>query len=120
MESLSIKRGGEELFGTVDEAATFIERLVGLTRHRSVSERYAMAFANCPRIHCHGMKVPIDVVTCDRAGAVLDVSTVPPGKLGAKCKGAWWAIECREGAAARLGIEPGQRLDIERRPQGAR
>ena len=116
MEGLSIKRGGEELFGTVDEAVTFLERLVGLTRRRSVSERYAMAVANCPRIHCRGMKVPIDVVTCDEAGNVLDARTVAPGRLGPRLEGAYWAIECREGAAARLGIGPGQRLEIERRP----
>ena len=114
MERLSVKRGGEELFETVDEATSFLERLVGLTGRTSVSERYAMAFGNCPRIHCHGMKVPIDVITCDELGTVLDVRTVRPGKLGAKRAGAWWAIECREGAAARLGIETGQRLSIER------
>lgn len=116
MERLTITRDGERLFCTVDEATGFLERLRGLSGRDAVAERYAMAFRRCPRIHCRGMRVPIDVVTCDEAGMVLDARTVAPGRLGPKLEGAYWAIECREGAAGRLGLGPGQRLEIERRP----
>lgn len=112
MRKVKVMRGFTELFGEAEEAVGFFERLRGLTKATELADGYCLAFARCPRIHCHGMRIPIDVITLTDTGLVIDARTVEPGKLGPKLGGAYWALECRAGRAAELGIEKWQSLQI--------
>lgn len=107
-------RDGMELFAEAWEATGPVERMRGLIGTDGIAEGTCMAFARCPRIHCKGMRYPIDVLTLDRSGRVLDARRVDPGEMGPRAKGAWWAVECAAGTAERLGIEPGQTIEVTR------
>lgn len=113
MRKVKVLMAGESLFPAAWEATGYFERLRGLSKSEGVTAQAAMLFARCPRVQCWSMKFPIDVAMMDRDGRVLAVDTVEPGKAGPKAKGAYWALECRAGRLAELGVAKGCVLEIE-------
>jgi uncharacterized membrane protein (UPF0127 family) len=68
----------------------------------------------CSSIHMMFVRFPIDVLWVDARGVVLKVSPSVRPWLGiAACSGARAAVEVEAGAAARLGLQPGDRLLLE-------
>ena len=72
----------------------------------------ALVLAPCRWIHTIGMRFPIDVAFLDRDGTVLDVVTMPPGRVGRPRLGARMVVEAEAGEMERWGIEPGLRLEV--------
>lgn len=67
------------------------------------------------QVHTIGMRFPIDSIYLSRAGSVLRVETLSPGKVGPFVPRARWVLEVKAGEAARLGIAPGLTL-LPRKP----
>ena len=115
MKSTDIILNGKSLFAKAEEATLPWERMRGLLGIEALDAEYALVFKHCPRVHCKGMKIPIDVVSLDRAGTVLDARCVNPGEMGPALKGCSAVIEMRAGRAAEVGIEKGREIVLKRR-----
>lgn len=76
------------------------------------SEDDACLLQGVSRIHCLGMKFPIDVVYLDPSGVVLRVETCLPGELGEVVDDAESVLELPAGSSAALGIDSGSRLEF--------
>jgi uncharacterized protein len=74
----------------------------------------AMWFDWCSAVHTMGMRVAIDVVFLDREGTVIRlVSPAQPWCPWIGARGACNVLELAAGACARIGIEPGMRLELQ-------
>ncbi|MER5767695.1 DUF192 domain-containing protein [Streptomyces sp. NPDC001985] len=73
----------------------------------------AILLAPCSGIHTLGMRFTIDVAYLDQRLRVLDLHTLPPGRLGRPRLRARYALEARGGAMAAWGITRGALLRIE-------
>ena len=51
-------------------------RAVGLIGRKQVRAGAAYLFAFCPSVHTHLMRIPIDVIICDKHMTVLAVETI--------------------------------------------
>lgn len=88
-------------------------RALGLIGKKYVDPRCAYLFNHCPSVHTCFMRVPIDVIACDRDMCVLHVETMHPWRLSSKkAHGSCTIIEAAAGSAAELGIKPGCLLSV--------
>jgi uncharacterized membrane protein (UPF0127 family) len=71
-----------------------------------------MVLRPCRHVHTFRMRFPIDVAFCDRAGTVLRVCTLAPGRLSPLVWRAAWALEAEAGAFARWGVTAGDRVEV--------
>lgn len=62
------------LFKQLVIADSFLKKLIGLLRHRSLTEDMAIVLQQCNSIHTIGMRFPIDVVFLDNDGVVLSIT----------------------------------------------
>ena len=69
----------------------------------------------CRQVHTFGMRVPIDVVWCDRRGKVLRMATLRPGRVSRPVVRARFVLEAAAGAADAWGLQPGDVVTIEER-----
>jgi uncharacterized protein len=87
-------------------------RVKGLLGRRSLEPGEGMAFRE-RSVHTLFMRMPIDVVFCDRDLKVVKVAErLPPWRL-AGAKGARYVIEMAPGRAAELGVAAGAKLALE-------
>ena len=107
-----ISKNEKAVFANVSEAKTFWQRFRGLMGRTCLEEGEGLWFENCSSIHCFFMKIPIDVVYCDKKHQVVGVETVQPWKIGHRFKGARHVLEVRAGAA--VNIQIGDVLQISR------
>lgn len=63
-------------------------------------------------VHTLGMRFPIDVAFCDGDVTVLEVLTLPPGRVTRPRAGARMVIEAEAGSFAAWEVEVGDRLEI--------
>jgi uncharacterized membrane protein (UPF0127 family) len=99
----------------VQLADSLVRRFLGLLGQR-VPPATALLLRPCSSVHTWFMRFPIDVVYLDRWGTVVKVvPKLPAWRFSFGGKGAHAALEMAPGAAARLGIRPGQtvRLSVE-------
>lgn len=61
----------------------------------------------CRQVHTVGMRFPIDVAFCDRAGRVLRVVTLRPGRVSRVVWRARFVVEGPAGAFAGWGLRRG-------------
>ncbi len=73
----------------------------------------ALLLPRCRSIHTIGMRFTIDAAFCDRAGTVLRLVTVPPGRLARPCLSASQVVEADGGAFERWGVTAGDALTFE-------
>jgi len=59
------------------------------------------------QVHTYRMRFAIDVAHVDRHGAVLSVTTMPPGRLGSVRWRSRGVLEAEAGAFQRWGLSPG-------------
>ena len=107
-----IRKDGAVVFAEIREAKTFWQRFRGLMGVTFLKEGEGLWFENCASIHCFFMKIPIDVVYCDKNYRVVGTETVLPWKIGHRYKGARHVLEVRDGAASDFRI--GDVLEISR------
>lgn len=93
------------LIAHVVPADTLLTRTLGFLTRTRIEDDEAMWFDRCSAIHTLGMRVAIDVVFVDFAGAVLDVvGDVKPWRFWVGRAGAAGVLELAAGNARRLGI----------------
>jgi uncharacterized membrane protein (UPF0127 family) len=91
-------------------ANTFWLRFRGLMLRRALDPSEGMLFERTGSIHMFFMRIPLDVVFCDREYRVLRVFRgLKPWRV-AVVRGAYVAIELAAGAAA--AVEPGDQLEL--------
>ncbi len=71
-----------------------------------------MVLRPCRHVHTFRMRFPIDVAFCDRAGTVLRVRTLAPGRLSPLVWRAAFVLEAEAGAFARWGVHAGDRIEV--------
>jgi uncharacterized protein len=90
------------------------KRMKGLLGRDSLPENEGLLLRPAGSVHTAFMRFPIDVVFLDSSDQVLDVrAEVRPWRIAA-VRGAKAVLELPAGTAARRGIEPGMRLDLDR------
>lgn len=108
MATLTGLRGGGAV--PVELAATRAARRRGLLgRDRCAG---LLVLRPCRQVHTVGMRFPIDVAFVDRAGQVLRVVTLRPGRLSRVVWRARWVVEGPAGAFATWGIVSGATLAV--------
>lgn len=106
-------RNGACLVGDASAALRWCSRLRGLLFRAPLAAdgSEALLIRPCGSVHTIGMDYALDVVFLDRQGQVLDVrERVPPGRFCVG-RGAHAVVELHHGAARRLGITRGDRLE---------
>ncbi|MER6913655.1 DUF192 domain-containing protein [Streptomyces sp. NPDC000594] len=73
----------------------------------------AMLITPCGGVHTFRMRFTIDVAYLDRELRVLDLHTLPPGRLGRPRLRARHVLEAEAGALAAWGVRAGTRLRID-------
>ena len=107
-----IKRNEQTVFDQIREAKTFWQRFKGLMGVKLLKDGEGVWFENCSSIHCFFMKMPIDVVYCDKNYRIVGIETVAPWKIGHFYKGAKHVLEVKACAANNLQI--GDELTLSR------
>lgn len=93
-------------------ADRFLPRLLGLMG-RALKPGDALLLSPCNQIHCFFMKSAIDVAYLSQKGEILALThAMTPGSVGRGVKGAVKVLELYSGDAHRLGLAPGQILEI--------
>ena len=66
----------------------------------------------CSSVHCVGMRYAIDVALLNRAGRVVAVRTLRPGRMTWPSLRVRSVVEAPAGAMTAWGVRPGRRLAI--------
>jgi uncharacterized membrane protein (UPF0127 family) len=93
-------------------ADSFARRLVGLIGRRELPRGEGMLFRGTSSIHMFFMRIPLDVVFCDRDLRIVGIAAdLRPWRVAA-ARRAKVAIELAAGEAARRGIAVGTQLRV--------
>jgi len=98
-----------QLLVEADVATGFAGRSVGLLGASRLPPRRGLLIRTS-QVHTIGMRFTIDAVYLSKAGRVVRVRTLRPGRLGPLVPSARWVLELAEGEAARLHLTPGKTL----------
>ncbi len=101
---------GDRVVASLEIARGGSERRRGLLGRDNLTG--AFLIERCRAVHTIGMSFAIDVVFLDASGGVIDIVTMPPGRIGRPRLGARSVIEARAGAFERWGLAVGDTLDI--------
>jgi uncharacterized membrane protein (UPF0127 family) len=94
-------------------ADNYWTRFKGLMGVRSLTDGYGLLLKNESAIHTFGMRLAIDVVYLDAAGAVLCVTrAMPPSRIGPLVRGTRNVLELPIGTLARTNTQQGDQLEI--------
>ena len=88
------------------------ERMVGLLKHASLSDREAMLISSCKQVHTFFMKFSIDAIFIGRDGTVVGVEELKPWRLSKIHWRAHSVIETRIGWAKSHGIIVGSKAEV--------
>jgi len=111
MKTVEIKRNGESLVRALN-ANRYFPRLRGLIG-RTLHPGEGLLLTPCNGIHTFFMGYPIDAAYLDSAGRVLRVdSELRRGRFGPPARGARRVLELNAKEAERLGIRPGDMLEV--------
>jgi hypothetical protein len=104
---------GRTVAARIVRADTLFARTAGLLGRSSLEDDEGMLFENCAAVHTLGMRMPIDVLFLDGDGVVVHVeASARPWRAYVGAPGARMVIELAEGACARRGVAPQQRLEL--------
>ncbi|CAL9439343.1 hypothetical protein SUDANB13_02190 [Streptomyces sp. enrichment culture] len=102
--------GGVSARVPLEIAASYRARTRGLLGRESLEGALLLSPANS--IHTFRMRMPIDVAYLDRRLRVLDVRTMPPGRLGRPHVRARHVVEAEAGAMAGWGLGVGAVVEV--------
>jgi uncharacterized membrane protein (UPF0127 family) len=94
-------------------AARPLRRMRGLLGRAELPAGEGILLRPAASVHTFFMRFPIDVVFLDVDGIVLEVRPELPPWRAAGHRGAKAVVELAAGEAARRGIRPGERLELE-------
>lgn len=106
-----------KVLASLEIASTRSERRRGLLGRDSFEG--ALLIERARSVHTVGMRFPIDVAHIDESGRVLRVTTMARHRIGLPVLRARGVIEAEAGAFRHWDLEPGQVLEIDRRPAGS-
>lgn len=101
---------GDRVVASLEVARTRPERRRGLLGRDDLTG--ALLIERCRCVHTIGMSFDIDVAFLDTHGCVIDVVTMPPGRIGRPRLAARSVVEAKAGAFERWGIAAGDTLDV--------
>jgi uncharacterized protein len=93
-------------------ALTVARRMRGLLGRRSLEHDEGILLRPAPSVHTFFMRFAIDAVFLDRNLIVLKVATNLRPWRAARCKRARAVLELPAGAAPRMGLKRGDRLEV--------
>ncbi|MCP9996267.1 DUF192 domain-containing protein [Streptomyces werraensis] len=102
--------GGVSARVPLEIAASYRARTRGLLGRESLEG--ALLLSPASSIHTFRMRMPIDVAYLDRRLRVLDVRTMPPGRLGRPRVRARHVVEAEAGAMAGWGLGVGAVVEV--------
>ena len=104
---------GREVAGSVEQAATFLRRGLGLMFRSELPAGHGLAITPCNSIHMFFMRFPLDVAFLDREGCVVRVyHGIRPWRVSRIVRGARTAIELPAGTLAAAGVDRGMVLRL--------
>ena len=113
MKYAHMEVNNETLDLSIELAASFGKRFLGLMFRKQMPEDHALLLVPCNAIHTFSMRFPIDVVYIDADGVIVKIEeAVKPGKVCKKVADAKCVLELRAHGANRLGLTEGNKIDI--------
>ena len=100
----------ERVFASAEIASTRAARRRGLLGRDSFDG--ALVFPRTRAVHTIGMKFAIDVAYLDADGAVLDMRSMRPWRVGLPRWRARMVVEAERGAFERWGVRTGDKLEV--------
>lgn len=101
---------GDRVVASLEVARTRPERRRGLLGRDDLTG--ALLIERCRCVHTIGMSFEIDVAFLDGRRRVIDIVTMPPGRIGRPRLAARSVVEARSGAFERWDITVGDTLEI--------
>lgn len=113
MKKIIIKKNSQIITDNAQRADNFFTRFKGLMFVKEIEDNYALHITPCNQIHMLNMRFALDVIYLDQDGRVVRVDeNVQPGKICKTVRNAKSVIEMKASAAAKLGINQGDVLEI--------
>ncbi len=104
---------GNILLPRIRLADTFLTRARGLLFSPAIGEEAGLWIKPCRSVHSFFMTYPIDVVFLDKElNIVFILKNMQPWRTSPICRTAGSVLEIRAGAADRLGLQVGDRLEF--------
>jgi len=100
----------DDVLAVAEVAVSRGQRMRGLMRRDDIEG--ALVLRPCRQVHTFGMRFPIDVAFCDRAGVVLHVSTLAPQRVSRPVLRSCFVIEARAGSFDRWKLRAGDVVEI--------
>ena len=100
----------DRVVASLEVARTRTQRRRGLLGRTDITG--ALLIERCRSVHTIGMRFAIDVAYLDRDRHVLDIVTMPTGRIGRPRLSARSVLEARAGAFDHWGITAGDILDV--------
>lgn len=100
----------DDVLAVAEVAATRRQRVRGLMGRDDVEG--ALVIHPCKQVHTIGMRFPIDVAFCSRAGVVLHECTIRPWRVSRLVLRSAFVIEAREGSFERWKLRAGDIVEI--------
>lgn len=113
MKKIIIKKNSQIITDNAQRADNFFTRFKGLMFVKEIEDNYALHITPCNQIHMLNMRFALDVIYLDQNSRVVRVDeNVQPGKICKTVRNAKSVIEMKASAAAKLGINQGDVLEM--------
>lgn len=113
MKKIIIKKNSQIITDNAQRADNFFTRFKGLMFVKEIEDNYALHITPCNQIHMLNMRFALDVIYLDQNGRVVKIDeNIQPGKICKTVRNAKSVIEMKASAAAKLGINQGDVLEI--------
>ena len=113
MKKIIIKKNSQIITDNAQRADNFFTRFKGLMFVKEIEDNYALHITPCNQIHMLNMRFALDVIYLDQNGRIVKVDeNVQPGKICKTVRNAKSVIEMKASAAAKLGINQGDGLEM--------
>jgi uncharacterized protein len=110
---VEMRCGSAAVGSSIEVAATFGKRFLGLMFRKSLPEGGGMLLLPCGSIHMCFMRMRLDIAYTDGSLRVLAVeNSLKPWRVGKYVKGAKAVLELPDGTLERCGIAPGDQLTV--------
>jgi uncharacterized membrane protein (UPF0127 family) len=101
-----------DVLASVEVAHRPWERTRGLLGRDRESVTGGLVLRPCRQVHTLGMRFPVDVAFCDRAGVVLRTVTVVPWRVTRVVLRSGFVVEAAAGAFDRWQLRPGDTVEV--------
>lgn len=100
----------DDVLAAAEVAGSRRQRTRGLVGRDDIEG--AFVIRPCRQVHTFRMCFPIDVAFCDRAGTVLHLTSMAPGRVSRVVWRSAFVIEARSGSFERWKLQPGDVVEL--------